>query len=153
MGNTDTKPALTPTCPAPRFFPEIVLRLPDDLVIVAVYYAPEKRVQIVRNKRVAVGHLFTLPTTPLARPAYPPTLFANTRGHTAMECKPDPDTICKILCNLCTDAESIEVCDSFAGSPARYTPKSSDCMVCDVHQRVTAMVNVNYSLTSLIRAL
>ena len=126
--------------------PMVTLLLPNDQVILAICKNVMncKVVTILRNSRTVMRAWLGMKQG--AR--FPRALFANRCNDAAMELDADHWTVVNLLCDLCTDAESVEVQDNFHNVPCTYSLKSRSELVADIKRRVSTLVVLNYSINT-----
>lgn len=62
---------------------------------------------------------------------------------------PNACVVTNILCDLCADADVVDVRDCFGGPTASYRTKARKDLKADVQHRMEAMMCVHYTSTAL----
>ena len=141
--------------PTTLYAPQVALLLPNDQVILAICrnVPPNRKVvTLLRNSRTVMRAWLALAKREQQAtrfPAFPPTLFANRCEDVAMELDADHWTVVNLLCDLCADAESVEVQDNFLNAPCTHSLKTRAELVADIKRRVATMVVLNYSINTV----
>ena len=119
--------------------PMVALLLPNDQMVLAIckYEANRKVVTLLRNSRTVMRAWLGM-----KQGCFP-------RTDVVMELDADHWTVVNLLCDLCADAESVEVQDNFLNAPCTHSLKTRAELVADIKRRVATMVVLNYSINTV----